>query len=592
VSIAAGIATAGMGSLLVMGIASAAIGLVDDVVLAGVDVTQGYKSAGEVGVDLGKKVVTAAASVGVNAVFNGVGKFVETVDAGGNIKRVVEAGGISKLLAGKLGDGFGQVALNAGLAGAKTLTTSTISSAVNAITYSEKDGFGYSSEAFKTGVTSGLVSSAAAMASSFTTGALGQIDLFDGLNRPIEEHNMFAYETRKFNNLIGGLAGQGVNYALGEDFTLNLVNLGDFTNNKIDMGLLEIHLGLGEEIFRGFKLGSDGVNVNFNTLKYAVAGAANFTKVVGAKLSNLIGSGERLSVLTGINTMAYSNVKEERDFAAELLGRDLKSVYEDLINKGIVEKDKAGSIVGNKDDNPKNMVTVLAELMNKKNDEILQQEIADQPDPPSNGIGGIVGKVVPHILNNGENIKRAFDALIIASGMLGNNEEVKNAVGNFFGYLKTGFGSFYDEFETVNTLFQNQPPIADANSDNGFPLWNKNTQKNDTLFTLANGIEFGSVNNISLAMATGTNATINGFNIKMSDIIQGFKLGLSKTIATEGVSVVISGGAGYFWNNEFTATAGLSFSIPLNRGKLDIFNNVEINNKGKSTYNSGLRWIF
>jgi hypothetical protein len=76
---------------------------VDDLVFAGIDVTQGYKSPGEVGVELGKKTAIAAASVGVNAAFNGVGKFVETMDAGWNIKRVAEAGGISKLVAGKLG---------------------------------------------------------------------------------------------------------------------------------------------------------------------------------------------------------------------------------------------------------------------------------------------------------------------------------------------------------------------------------------------------------------------------------------------------------------------------------------------------------
>ncbi|MDR0683959.1 MAG: hypothetical protein LBF83_02380, partial [Spirochaetaceae bacterium] len=123
---------AGMGSVLAAGIASAAVGLADDVMFAGIDLSGGYKSVGEVGLELGKKVASAAVSVGVGAAFNGVGKITETIDAAGEAVKVVEKGGLSKMLEGKLGDGIGQVALNVGLAGAKILTTSTINSGINA----------------------------------------------------------------------------------------------------------------------------------------------------------------------------------------------------------------------------------------------------------------------------------------------------------------------------------------------------------------------------------------------------------------------------------------------------------------------------
>jgi hypothetical protein len=109
------------------------IGLVDDLLFAGLDLSGGYKSVGEVGLELGKKVASAAVSVGVGAAFNGVGNITESLDAvTGKVVKTVEAGGISKLLAGKLGDGFGQVALDAGLAGVQTYTSVVASSFVGA----------------------------------------------------------------------------------------------------------------------------------------------------------------------------------------------------------------------------------------------------------------------------------------------------------------------------------------------------------------------------------------------------------------------------------------------------------------------------
>jgi hypothetical protein len=57
-------------------------------------------------------------------------------------------------------------------------------------------------------------------------------------------NNLNKSDVQKFNGLIGSLAGQGVNYALGNDFTLNVLNLSLFTqSDKYSSGLLELHLG-------------------------------------------------------------------------------------------------------------------------------------------------------------------------------------------------------------------------------------------------------------------------------------------------------------------------------------------------------------
>jgi hypothetical protein len=277
VSIAAGIATAGMG-LLAAGIAAAAIGLSDDLVFAGIDVTQGYKSPGEVGVELGKKTAIAAASVAVSAAFSGVGKIVETTtDAAGKVTQVAQVGVISKALAGKLGDGMGQVVLDAGLAGAKTLTTSTISSAVSGITYSDSEGFGYSSEAFTSSFKAGLVSSAVSMTSTFVTGALGQVNLGkDGLKAAGLNPEQLV-DMQKFNKTVGGLAGQGVNYALGGDFTVNVLNLSmlgiDIKGERLESGLFEVRFGRDGI---STAIGTGGVDMSYEMIGSTLLGGLNW----------------------------------------------------------------------------------------------------------------------------------------------------------------------------------------------------------------------------------------------------------------------------------------------------------------------------
>jgi hypothetical protein len=55
---------------------------------------------------------------------------------------------------------------------------------------------------------------------------------------------------QKFNKTVGGLAGQGVNYALGGDFTVNVLNLRmlgiDIKGGRLESGLFEVGLGMRE----------------------------------------------------------------------------------------------------------------------------------------------------------------------------------------------------------------------------------------------------------------------------------------------------------------------------------------------------------
>jgi hypothetical protein len=275
-----------MGAGLLVVIAAAAVGLVDDLVFAGIDVTQGYKSPGEVGVELGKKTAIAAASVAASAAFSGVGKIVEkTTDAAGKVTQVAESGVILKSMSGSLGDSMGQVALNAGLAGAKTLTTSTISSAVNAAQW-DGSGLTWNRDVFDDGFKSGLVSSAVSMAGTFTSGALGQINMKDGNSIWLNGHTFDTNSIQKLNSLTGNLVGAGLNYAMTGEATLNVLNLSDLTGGKLNSGLLELHLG-GENGV-SMNIGTGGTDISLGTIAGAMSGLSDSTKVIMANVYNLI----------------------------------------------------------------------------------------------------------------------------------------------------------------------------------------------------------------------------------------------------------------------------------------------------------------
>jgi hypothetical protein len=559
------------------------------------DIAGGYKTIEEVGLELGTKATTSLISGTINAVTFGVGEAAEGVTGGA---KIFAEKGISGLIQNKLGEGLGNVIAQAALAGVQTLTTSVITSPINAIQWDKETGKAiWSRDAFDAGLQGGLQGAAVGMTASLTKGLLGQVGLFDGKGKPIEEHTKFVYETKQFNNVIGDLAGQGVNYAMGGDFTLNIVNLGDFTNNKANMGLFEVHFG-GEEIFRGMKIGTEGANFNYNTLKYAVQGARNFSNVVEAKLNSLIGLQERISVLNGINTMAYSDVKEERDFAEQMIGRDFKSVYEDIINKGVIEKDKIESILGNNDSNSKNMVTVLAAMMNERTavlEAVPQTKAVEQPGensqtPVARTVEGSAEVAQDFFGNPGEmnNIPNAIGKVV---EIFINNGEFKDRAKAILENVKSGLRYLGDEYYYGYSVVLAQPSGVYAGMDNAFPLWNNSQEKEkDTPYTLANGIEFNSLMDVEVPLLTGGNFRMNNLNISMAGLTEGFNVQANYSIARENMNLDIFGRVNYSWSNVVKVNAGMFLSAPLGGGALEMFGDVEINSNGKSSYKSGVTW--
>jgi hypothetical protein len=95
------------------------------------------KDLGEVGVEFGKKALASMATAKLNTAFGGLNAGIDSMSAG-----------IGKTVS-QMGAGFLQGTY-----------TSMVTSGINSVTYSAKDGWGFDSDGFSKGVVSGLVGSA------------------------------------------------------------------------------------------------------------------------------------------------------------------------------------------------------------------------------------------------------------------------------------------------------------------------------------------------------------------------------------------------------------------------------------------------
>jgi hypothetical protein len=211
----------------------------------------------------GRKPLCSAVNVGVGGVFNGFGGVSNSFFPQGN--------GLSGMVSSVAGTGPMGVIASTAMTGLQTVTTSTLNSAVNAFNLQyDKDGkllgLGWSSDAFNAGVQGGLISAATGMTSSLTSGML---------NLGLEGFVGKTYaNAATLSNTIGSLAGQGINYALTGDFTLNVLNFGlfgikDANQNLVKNGLLELHLGRNGATMN---VGMGGADVSLGTIAQSIAG--------------------------------------------------------------------------------------------------------------------------------------------------------------------------------------------------------------------------------------------------------------------------------------------------------------------------------
>ncbi|MDR2865471.1 MAG: hypothetical protein LBV68_07685, partial [Spirochaetaceae bacterium] len=208
-------------ALLCTAAISAAIATADDFLFAVADGIGGYKDWDEAFFDYGQAFAISSASSLISAGFSGMGSALGTSTQAG-VNAAGTAAGTS--VTSSLGNSMAHTLIN----GAQTLASSTVTSALDAVSY-RNGQWGFSKEVFRNGAFNGLKSLAGSMPGTFVKSTLNS-----GLNGFVND--LFKDGT-KLSDLVGGISTQSINYALGGDFTVNLLNLGLFTDNALSSGL-------------------------------------------------------------------------------------------------------------------------------------------------------------------------------------------------------------------------------------------------------------------------------------------------------------------------------------------------------------------
>uniref|UniRef100_A0A7C3E7Q2 M23 family metallopeptidase n=1 Tax=Gracilinema caldarium TaxID=215591 RepID=A0A7C3E7Q2_9SPIR len=285
-----------------------------------------------------------------------------------------QGNGLSGMVSSIAGTGPMGVIANTAMTGLQTITTSTLNSAINAVNLQyDKDGnllgLGWSSDAFNAGVQGGLISAATGMTSSLTSGMLGELNLFDGNKIGLSDKIFNTQSIKAFNSLAGSLAGQGVNFALTGDFTLNVLNFGMFgvndrNGNLVKNGLLELHLGRNGATMN---VGMGGADVSLGTVAESMSGLRDTLKISGAKLASLVGNYEGVSTLNAVNMLGYSADMNNFALGRAIWGDMIKVRYGDTGDDlGNYDSTKPGEIqlsrtlLGNNRDLAAQLATVMA----------------------------------------------------------------------------------------------------------------------------------------------------------------------------------------------------------------------------------------
>jgi hypothetical protein len=240
--------------------ASIALNVADDAVFGALDVAGGYKSIEQAGLDFGKAVLTTAATSVINVGFSGYAPL-----ADGTVKFAGLMGNVTK---GGLGEVLGKTLVT----GMQSVTSTAVTSAINSFEFDADGKFGFNRDAFGSSMRGGLISAVGGMASTFTSGLMGQANLGDVLGFNKTQIG----DIGKLNTFVGGLAGQGVQYAMGGDFTMNLLNfdmfgINDTNGNLVSQGLFELRFGR-DGISAGIGMG--GMDASFGAIASAINGIA------------------------------------------------------------------------------------------------------------------------------------------------------------------------------------------------------------------------------------------------------------------------------------------------------------------------------
>jgi hypothetical protein len=190
----------------------------------------------------------------------------------------------------------------------QTITTGIVTSAIGAVNYSSEGGLSFSSDSFTAGVTSSFKGALTGAVGTFTGGLIDlKADGFVG--------SVFK-DTKNFSNTIGGLAGQAVGFAMGEDFKFNLLNLSSLTGGKASGGLLELSIGR-----KGVSaaIGSGGLDMSLGTIASAINGISTMAKVNSEMKKS--GQEEAAKYAVALRSLYSGGKVEKAEYEAILAGK-------------------------------------------------------------------------------------------------------------------------------------------------------------------------------------------------------------------------------------------------------------------------------
>ncbi|MCL2184359.1 MAG: hypothetical protein FWB86_00700 [Treponema sp.] len=258
-SIAAGIISCGSGFAMLA--LSIGVGTASDLVFGSLDLAMGYKSIDEVAFNVGKSLVTNTVAGLCGGVFKGM------------------TTAVMKNVSGTLNTVIAQTMMT----GVQTFTTGFATNLISGVTYDSENGFGYSGEIVRAGFNNMLTNTLVSMTSSLVSSSMHATNTGYHINKLFGFNETNQIDVSKLNNLVGSIAGQGVNYALGNDFSLNILNLNLLSDGKYQGGLLELNIGRN-----GVKMnfGTGGANVSIDNIISSVRGAMVWN--TNNKISNYI----------------------------------------------------------------------------------------------------------------------------------------------------------------------------------------------------------------------------------------------------------------------------------------------------------------
>ncbi|MDR1788327.1 MAG: hypothetical protein LBR16_07760 [Treponema sp.] len=296
----------------------AALNTADDLVFNALDVEYKQKTWDEFGVETGKTLLTNVVSASAGVLGSALTGGLSTL--AGNITKA--AGWTSSFA-----QNISTVAVKTTVAGVQTAFTTAANATIQSVQYSHEGGFSWNGDTFLAGLDSTWKGSLTSM-----TSALVGTSLNTGLTG---FHSDYHFNGAKLNSLISGAAAQGVNLALGGDFTLNVLNTDLFSNNEEwASGLFELHFGKD-----GFSanIGTGGLDTSIGSLVRAAAGAETWkvnldllaskqeeSKLYASQLRTLY-SGDAKNRAEYDNILAGRTNVEMRDVAETQSIRDKKT---------------------------------------------------------------------------------------------------------------------------------------------------------------------------------------------------------------------------------------------------------------------------